>query len=129
MRIEVIISVLGIMLLGASIIVAQVFRRSRGKPTIVDNTGAAEKQLPHAKLDEGEEVAAPISEEIEELARRKLASEYSMRDVELDFGTGGDGSLEIWVGGDCYDSVDKISDSRIRDSIKAAVEEYNLRKL
>ncbi len=129
MRIELIISVLGIMLLGASIIGAQVFKRSRGKPKIVDNAGAAEKQLPYAKLDEGEEVAEPISEEIEELARRKLASEYGMRDVELDFGTGEDGSLEIWVGGDCYDSVDKISDSRIRDSIKAAVEEYNLRKL
>jgi hypothetical protein len=117
------------MLLGASIIVAQVLRRSRGKPKAVDNDVAVEKQLPHAKLDEGEEVAEPISEEIEELARRKLASEYGMSDVELDFGTGGDGSLEIWVGGDCYDSYDKIPDSRIRDSIKAAVEEYNLRKL
>jgi hypothetical protein len=43
----------------------------------------------------------------------------------LDFGTAIDGSLEIWVDGERYNSVEEIPDERIRRAIAEAVEKYN----
>ena len=78
-----------------------------------------------ARIEEGERLASPISEQIEEMARRTLAAQGDELADGIDFATGADGSLEIWVEGRCYSSPDEIRDSKVRKAVQEAVEEFN----
>ena len=78
-----------------------------------------------ARLDEGERLASPISEQIEEMVRRRLAAQGDELADGIDFGTGADGSLEIWVEGRCYSTPDEIRDNKVRQAVQDAVEEFN----
>ena len=78
-----------------------------------------------ARIEEGERLAAPISEQIEEMVRRILAAQGDELADDIDFGTGEDGSLEIWVEERCYSSPDEITDSKVRLAVQQAVEEFN----
>lgn len=69
--------------------------------------------------------AAPIAEMIEERVRRIAADDPSLAGLDVDFGTGQDGGLEIWVNAERYTSVDDIQNEILREAIKEAVEEYN----
>ena len=81
-----------------------------------------------ARVEKGERLAEPISEQIEEMVRRILAAQGDELANDIDFGTGEDGSLEIWVAGKCYTSPDQIHDSRVREAVQQAVEEFNRRQ-
>jgi hypothetical protein len=78
-----------------------------------------------AKPETDEFVASPVSEEIETLVRHKLASYADLADLKIDFGTAADGSLQIWLGDECYEAVESIPDARIRAAIEQAVTDYN----
>jgi hypothetical protein len=78
-----------------------------------------------ARTDKGEFKASLIGEQIEEMVRQRLVKDPSLAGVSLDFGTAADGSLEIWVDGDRYTSVDDIPDERIRTAVTDAVAEFN----
>lgn len=82
--------------------------------------------LPDAHLDEGEEQASPISEQIEEMVRKRLAEYPDLAGQVVDFGTAADGSLEIWIADKRYTSVDDIPDARVRDVISEAVKAFNI---
>jgi hypothetical protein len=82
--------------------------------------------LPDAHLENDEEQASPISEQIEEMVRIRLAEYPDLTEQVVDFGTAADGSLEIWIADKRYTSVDDIPDSRVRDAISEAVEAFNL---
>jgi hypothetical protein len=69
--------------------------------------------------------ATPIAEMIEERVRQKVLDDPSLTDLDVDFGTGADGGLEIWVNSERYTSVDDVPDESLRDAIRAAVDEYN----
>ncbi len=77
--------------------------------------------------DPSEQVAAPFAEQIEDIVRSLLKADPSLASVELDFGTAADGGLEIWVDGNCYSAIDQISDERIRQALRTAVEMYEHR--
>ncbi len=83
---------------------------------------------PPAKPVPPERVASPVSEEIEELVRPKLAPYSDLRRVKIDFGTAPDGTLEVWLGKAHYNSVDAIPDQRLRQAVQEAVKEWNQRK-
>ena len=85
-----------------------------------------EPLLPDAHLEKGEEQASPISEQIEEMVRKRLADYPDLAEHVVDFGTAEDGSLEIWIADKRYTSVDDIPDARVRDAISEAVEAFNL---
>ena len=78
-----------------------------------------------ATLDAGERQASMISEQIEEMVKMDLVQYPDLTDVSLDFGTGEDGGLEIWLGGERYSEVSAIPDERIRRSVEKAVNSFN----
>ncbi len=78
-----------------------------------------------ATLEPGERQASLISEQIEEMVKIDLAGYPDLADVTIDFGTGEDEGLEIWVGEDRYSEVSAIPDERIRNSIEKAVNSFN----
>ncbi len=82
--------------------------------------------LSDAALENGEEQASPISEQIEGMVQIRLAEYPDLAGQVIDFGTAADGSLEIWIADKRYTSVDDISDARVRDAISEAVEAFNL---
>ncbi len=78
-----------------------------------------------ATLDPGERQASMISEQIEEMVKMDLAQHPDLSDISLDFGTGEDGGLEIWLDGEKYSEVSAVPNDRIRVSIEKAVNSFN----
>ena len=77
--------------------------------------------------DAGERIASPFAEQIEDILRAKLDSD-PFNKFEIDFGTGKDGSLEIWVDGNMYASVDEIPDEGLKKAFHEAVEKWEKSK-
>jgi len=78
-----------------------------------------------AKIEPGEQRASLVSEQIEEMVKLKLASYPDLADVKLDFATGPDESLVVWVNDKSYADINQIPDDRIRSAISEAVESFN----
>ncbi|MDF1500708.1 MAG: hypothetical protein P1P76_09585 [Anaerolineales bacterium] len=69
--------------------------------------------------------ATPIAEVIEERVRQKVTDDPSLSGLEVDFGMGVDGGLEIWVNAERYTRVEEVPNETLRAAIREAVEEYN----
>ena len=74
--------------------------------------------------DTSEKIAAPFAEQIEDILRAKLKSD-PFNKFDIDLGTGVDGSLEIWVNGTKYESVDQLPDERLKKAFHEAVKKWN----
>lgn len=81
--------------------------------------------LDDVRIDKGERVASPISEEIESLVQNQIRTHPDLAGHQVDFATGPDESLVIWLDGVAYHGVDDIPDERIRQAIKSAVAQFN----
>ena len=77
------------------------------------------------KFDPDEFRASLISEQIEGMVKLRLQSYPDLSQVDLDFGTSMDDSLDIWVDGERYQAVEDIPDARIRKAITDAVNAFN----
>jgi hypothetical protein len=73
--------------------------------------------------DAGERLAAPFAEQIEDILRAKLDSD-PFNKFEIDFGSAKDGSLEIWVNGKMYPSVDELPDEGLKQAFREAVKKW-----
>jgi hypothetical protein len=73
--------------------------------------------------DAGERLAAPFAEQIEDILRAKLDSD-PFNKFEIDFGTGKDGSLEIWVNGKMYPSMEELPDEGLKQAFREAVKKW-----
>jgi len=78
-----------------------------------------------AKIEPDEQVASLVSEQIEEMVKQRLASFPDLAGVKLDFATGPDESLVVWVNDQSYSDIDQIPEDRIRSAISEAVETFN----
>ncbi len=78
-----------------------------------------------AKIEPNEQAASLVSEQIEQMVKQRLASYPDLADVKLDFATGTDESLVVWVNDQSYTDIDQIPDERIRSAISEAVETFN----
>ncbi len=78
-----------------------------------------------AKIEPNEQAASLVSEQIEQMVKQRLASYPDLADVKLDFATGTDESLVVWVNDQSYSDIDQIPDERIRSAISEAVETFN----
>jgi hypothetical protein len=78
-----------------------------------------------ARVEKGERKASLVSEQIEQLVREKMAKEPGLAARRLDFATGADGGLEIWLDDVAYKSVSEIPDPRIREIVESAVASFN----
>ena len=79
-------------------------------------------------FDEGEKVAAPFAEQIEDVLRAKVDSDPYLKSFNVDFGTAADGGLEIWVNGEKYEGVANLPDEKLKQSLLDAVKDWNSRK-
>ena len=75
--------------------------------------------------DEGEKLAAPFAEQIEDILRAKIKADPALKKYEIDLATGANQSLEIWVDGKPYASVDDLPDERLKEAFRSAVEKWN----
>ena len=78
--------------------------------------------------DEGEKLAAPFAEQIEDVLRAKAANDPYLKTFELDFGTAADGGLEIWVNSEKYNGVANLPDEHLKQMLLQVVKEWNNRK-
>lgn len=69
--------------------------------------------------------ATAVAEVIEDRVRQKIADMPRLVDLNVDFGTGPAGGLEIWVNDERYTRIDDLPDKTLRTVIREAVEEYN----
>ena len=89
-------------------------------PSSTSRSGSPAEPRPR----QGERLASASSEAIEELVNQALAK-AGAAEVQVDFATAHDGSLEIWIGDDRYTSVDSIPDARVRQAVADAVASFN----
>jgi hypothetical protein len=87
--------------------------------TIAENEGVT-----IFNYDAGEKIAAPFAEQIEDILRAKLKTD-PFNKFDIDLGTSADGSLEIWVNGKKYESVDKLPDEGLKKAFHEAVKKWN----
>jgi hypothetical protein len=78
--------------------------------------------------DEGEKLAAPFAEQIEDILRAKAEKDPYLKQFDIDFGTAPDGGLEIYVNGVKYDGVANLPDEQLKQAFLDSVREWNNRK-
>lgn len=78
--------------------------------------------------DEGEKLAAPFAEQIEDVLRAKIENDPALKALNVDFGTAPDGGLEIWMDGKKFVGVANLPDERLKAALLQAVREWNSRK-
>ncbi len=88
-------------------------------------TPSALRMVEEARVDKGERRASLVSEQIEELVRSRMAQQPELKGRRIDFATGADGGLEIWLDDVCYRSVSELPDPKIRDVVAEAVASFN----
>jgi hypothetical protein len=114
----------------------QLTGKTENKPEWMSSTPPAETVAASRSDDEGvtlydhdagERLAAPFAEQIEDILRAKLDSD-PFNKFEIDFGTGKDGSLEIWVNGKMYAGVDELPDEGLKQAFREAVKKWEKSK-
>jgi len=98
-------------------------KRAAPPKETMDATRADDEGVTLFDHDAGERLAAPFAEQIEDILRAKLDSD-PFNKFEIDLGTGKDGSLEIWVNGTKYASMDEIPDVGLKNAFHAAVKKW-----
>ena len=81
----------------------------------------------YGKID-GEHEASAFVEQIEDILHSKMEKNPALISFKVDFGTGQDGSLEIWVNGEKFDSVDAITDETLKQALKESIREWDGKK-
>ncbi len=71
--------------------------------------------------DEGERLAAPFAEQIEDIIQARLTEHPELSKYKLDFGTAPEGGLEIYVNGERYLAVDELPEDGLRALVKEAI--------
>ncbi len=110
--------VFGILLLIYSLLIRQ---RTAPEDEVPESLNA----LKDARIDPGEKVASPMSEEIESLVQAELKSHPDLAGTQIDFATDPDDTLSISINGVAYQEVDDIPDERIRAAVHKAVATFN----
>ncbi|HLB64306.1 MAG TPA: hypothetical protein VJJ46_05655 [Anaerolineales bacterium] len=88
-------------------------------------TLGSRRMVEGARVELGEHKASLVSEQIEELVRSRMAQQPELAARRIDFATGADGGLEIWLDDMRYWSVSEIPDPKIREIVAEAVASFN----
>jgi len=101
--------------------------RSLPPKETVDATRAEGEGVTVFNHDEGEQLAAPFAEQIEDILRAKLDSD-PFNQFDIDLGTAKDGSLDIWVNGEKFASVDEITNEGLKQAFLDAIKKWETGK-
>ena len=74
--------------------------------------------------DEGERLAAPFAEQIEDILQALLKDDPQLSSLKVDLGTSNSGGLEFWVNGTKHDRIEDIPNKPLRDVILQAVKKW-----
>ena len=127
----------GVMVLISVVLLALVFLKSNqvnltektdGKPEWMHALPPEETVAATMKDGEGEKLAAPFAEQIEDILRAKAENDPYLKSFDIDFGTSSDGGLEIWVDGTKYDGVASLPDEKLKKTLLQVVKDWNSRK-
>lgn len=75
--------------------------------------------------DEGEQLAAPFTEQIEDIFRAKIEADPDLNHYQIDLGSAPDGTLEIWVNDKKYTNVNDLPDNRLKKAFRESVTQWN----
>ncbi|MEW5941837.1 MAG: hypothetical protein AB1750_19410 [Chloroflexota bacterium] len=77
--------------------------------------------------EQGEKLAAPFAEQIEDIFRAKIQADPELAGMgyAIDFGTDADHTLEIWVNEKKYKSISELPDERLKQAMRAAIKQWN----
>lgn len=75
--------------------------------------------------DDGERLASPFAEQIEDIFRARVEADPDLQQYKIDLGTGADSGLEIWVNGEKFTSIEALPDERLRQALQDAIESWN----
>ena len=75
--------------------------------------------------DEGEKLAAPFTEQIEDIFRAKIEANPDLNHYQIDLGSAPDGTLEIWVNDKKYSNVNDLPDNRLKKAFRDSVRQWN----
>jgi hypothetical protein len=78
--------------------------------------------------DDGERLASPFAEQIEDILRARLAADPLLSKLKVDLGTSENNELEFWVNGEKYASIDELPDEALKKVIREAVKSWEDRK-
>ena len=74
---------------------------------------------------EGEKVAAPFTEQIEDIFRAKIEADPNLNHFKVDLGSAPDGTLEIWVNDKKYTNVNDLPDNKLKRAFRDSVTQWN----
>jgi hypothetical protein len=75
--------------------------------------------------DEGEKLAAPFTEQIEDIFRAKIEADPDLNHYQVDLGSAPDGTLEIWINDKKYTSVNDLPDDKLKKAFRASVAKWS----
>lgn len=75
--------------------------------------------------DEGEKLAAPFAEQIEDILQARLAEHPELGKYKLDFGSAPDGGLEIYVDDQKFSAIDDLPDEALKALVREAIEAWH----
>ena len=87
--------------------------------TLADGEGITVFDYEH-----GEKMAAPFAEQIEDIVRAGMQADPELAEVQIDFGTDKDQTLEIWVNEKKYKSISELPDERLKKLMREAVQRF-----
>ncbi len=78
--------------------------------------------------DEGEKIASPFAEQIEDMLRARLKTHPLLKDFKVDIGTGADYGFEFTVNEKKYSSVDELPNEELKALFRETVQDWESRK-
>jgi hypothetical protein len=74
--------------------------------------------------DEGEKLAAPFTEQIEDIFRAKIEADPNLNHYQVDLGSAPNGTLEIWVNDKKYTNINELPDG-LKKAFRESVAKWN----
>lgn len=137
------IGLVGVALVAIIVVFVFLFRNSNtvnmtgnteDKPDWIRETPPAEtlgtllaegKKVTVFDYDEGEKVAAPFTEQIEDIFRAKIAADPDLNHFQVDLGSAPDGALEFWINDKKYANVNDLPDNKLKRAFRESVRQWN----
>jgi len=75
--------------------------------------------------DGGEKIAAPFSEQIEDIFRAKIEADPHLNHYKIDLGSAPDFTLEIWVDDKLYTNINDLPDEGLKKAFRESIAQWN----
>ena len=137
------VGLVGIALVGIIVLFVLMFRKSNTvnltgnteeKPAWMRETPPAEtlgallrdgEKVTVYDFDQGEKLAAPFTEQIEDIFRAKIEADPDLNHFQVDLGSAPDGTLEFWINDKKFSNVNDLPDERLKRAFRESVKKWS----